>query len=49
MIHVIGGIGEVPSPARDGHSVYDTATGTWSTLPPMPTAGEHLGAATSTA
>ncbi|MGH3679288.1 MAG: Kelch repeat-containing protein [Natronosporangium sp.] len=44
-IHVLGGIGEEPIPARDDHLVFDPATGSWSTLPPMPSAREHLGAA----
>lgn len=45
MIHLVGGIGEEAIAGRDEHLVFDTATGTWSTLPPMPSGREHLGAA----
>jgi N-acetylneuraminic acid mutarotase len=45
MIHVLGGIGEHPLPALDQHLVFDTASGNWSTLAPLPTGREHLGAA----
>ena len=45
MIHVLGGLSQEPVPARADHLVFDTSTGTWATLPPMPSSREHLGAA----
>lgn len=44
MIHVLGGVRDEPLSALDDHLVFDPDTGTWSTLPPLPTGREHLGA-----
>lgn len=45
MIHVLGGVSQDPLSARDDHLVFDPGSETWSTLPPLPTGREHLGAA----
>jgi N-acetylneuraminic acid mutarotase len=45
MIHVVGGLDQSALDARDEHLVFDTGTGNWSSLPPMPSSREHLGAA----
>lgn len=44
-IHVLGGIGDRPVASLDQHLVFDPGSETWSTLPPLPTARAHLGAA----